>query len=157
VCADKDLRKDLSKVLGLELGRLYLDVDELLDYEVLKYQHLTLSQAGEALHKIQHDCINRALEFKNCIITISHDLFVSNDNFDLTRDLTKVFVKLSKSYLVAKIKKEDKYKLDQELSLFEQINALIIDNCDIVIEKGAKANSDLCKEIINELEQKKSH
>ena len=32
VCADKDLRKDLSRVLGAELNFLYVDVDDVLDF-----------------------------------------------------------------------------------------------------------------------------
>ena len=44
MCADKELRKDVSKVLSGELGFLYVDVDEILDFELLNNQDIHLQQ-----------------------------------------------------------------------------------------------------------------
>lgn len=151
MCPDKDLRKDLSKVLAKELKCLYLDADELLDFEILNRQEVALSEAREALRNMESETLKRVCGFKNCVITISHSLFVANDNFDLLKNLKKINLVLSKGYIIAKTKKEDKYRLEQELYLYDQINKLVSANCDVTIEKDAKPLIELCQKIIFEL------
>lgn len=151
VCPDKDLRKDLSKALSKELKCLYLDADELLDFEILNRQDIALTEARDALHEMEAETLRRVTGFKNCIITISHSLFVANDNFDLLKDLRRVNIVLPKSYLIAKTRKEDKYKLEQELCLYNQINALVSANCDVTIEKDVISIPEMCQKIIFEL------
>ncbi len=151
VCPDKDLRKDLSKALAKELKCLYLDADELLDFEILNRQDIALTEARDALHEMETETLRRVTGFKNCIITISHSLFVANDNFDLLKDLRRVNIVLPKSYLIAKTRKEDKYKLEQELCLYNQINGLVSVNCDVTIEKDVISIPELCQKIIFEL------
>lgn len=155
VCADKDLRKDLSKALASALKCLYVDIDEFLDYELLNSQDISLEEAHGELRKLEQKSILRASELKDCVMTISHDLFVSNDNFKLI-NTKKVFIFLSKAYFVARFSKDDKHKLEQELTLFDGITKLISTNCDLVIEKGAKSIDELCKEIIEHLKQSKA-
>lgn len=147
MCADKNLRKEVSKLLGAELGFLYIDVDEVLDYELLNYQEVSLEQANEKMRLLEIKSIKRALDFKNCIITASRDLFVANDNFKLFNNAKKIFINLSKGYFVARAN-WDKHRVEQELSLFEQINKIIINNCDIVIEKEVKSTIAIKDEII---------
>ncbi len=151
ICADKDLRKDLSKELASQLKRLYLDADELLDFEILNRQEVSLTEASDALHIMEAETLKRVLSFKNCVITISHDLFVANDNFKMLNGLTKVNVELSKAYVIAKTKKEQRHKLEQELCLFDQINLLINKNCDITISHEGKPIEALSQEIISKL------
>lgn len=152
VCADKNLRKDISKALASELKCLYLDADELLDFEIVNRQNVKLAEAGDALHQMELDTIKRMTEFKNCIITISNDLFVSNDNFKSINNVIKVCLMLSKSFLVAKINKDNKHKIEQELCMFDEINGLIKNNCDMVVEKQIKTNEQIVQEIICGLE-----
>lgn len=151
MCADKDLRKDLSRVLGAELNFLYVDVDDVLDFELLNQKDITLSKANDVLKQLERKSIDRVLGFKNCIITMSRDLFISNDNLKLFKDIKKVFVSLSKSYFVARFKGDDKYKLEHELILFDKINKLISINCDIVVDKDIKSLEELKIEIMSKL------
>lgn len=148
VCADKDFRKDLSKALASELKCLYLDADELLDFEILNRQEIKLNQASDALQQMELDTLKRIAEFKNCIITISNDLFVSNDNFQHIKDVVKVYVELSKAHLVAKSNKQEMYKLEQQLVIYDEINRLIKANCDFCVIKDIKTIEQLCQEII---------
>lgn len=153
VCADKNLRKDLSRALATELKCLYLDADELLDFEILNRQEIRLNEASNALQQMELDTLKRIAEFKNCVITISENLFVSNDNFSSINDVIKVHCALSKAYLVAQTNKRDAYKLEQELSVFDEINALIKANCDFVVSKDVKTIEQVCQEIIVNISQ----
>ena len=148
VCADKNLRKDLSRALASELRCLYLDADELLDFEIVNRQEVRLSQASSALNQMELETLQRIAEFKNCVITISDELFVSNDNFQHIKDVVKVYVQLSKSYLVTKTNKKDLYKLEQQLIVYDEIDRLISANCDFSISKDIKTIPQLCQEII---------
>ncbi|MBQ7797929.1 MAG: hypothetical protein IJ371_02270 [Clostridia bacterium] len=154
VCADKELRKDVSRHLGRELKYLYVDVDDILDYELLNKQDVALTKTAEVLEALEQKSINRALELKNCVITISRDLFVSNDNFKLFNDLVKVFVVLSKAHFVARVKSEDKYRLEQELAIYDNINKLITMHCNFSITKEIKSVEEISNEIIKELDKK---
>lgn len=145
------MRKDLSRVLGAELNFLYVDVDDVLDFELLNQKDITLSKANDVLKQLERKSIDRVLGFKNCIITMSRDLFISNDNLKLFKDIKKVFVSLSKSYFVARFKGDDKYKLEHELILFDKINKLISINCDIVVDKDIKSLEELKIEIMSKL------
>ena len=152
VCEDKILRKDVSKVLATELNFLYVDVDEILDYELLSHQDISLIEASEALEKLERKSIERALGCDNCVISLSRDLFVSNDNFRLFDKCKKVFIELSKGYFVARYK-GDKRNLEQDVALFDKINKLISVNCDIVIQKEIKSIVEIGKEIGEKLKK----
>ncbi len=150
VCADKQLRKDVAKVLGKELNFLYVDIEDMLGYEVLKQQEVSLTEAKVKMQQLEKNIIKRALEFKNCIVTISRDLFVSNDNFLMLSNTKKIFINLSKSHFVVRSKIDDKYRIEQELLMYDKINKLITINCDMVIEKEMLT----IEEMINEINKK---
>ena len=153
VCADKTLRKDISKVLGAELNFLYVDVDEVLDFEIINQQNVKIDEARDVMRSLEQKSIERVLGFNNCIITISRDLFVAHDNFLLIKNFHKVFVCLPKAYFVARNNSGDFNKLEQELLLFDKINKLVSINCDIVIDKEVKSIEDISKEIIDKLKK----
>ena len=149
VCADKNLRQDMSKVLSRELGFLYADIDEILDYELLNSNIASIAEAGTIMTELELKSIKRALEFDKCVLTMSSGLFVSNANFRLL-NMSKIFVTLPKSYLVAKFK-ADSRRLEQELLLYDKINKLISINCDIVVDRGAVDIEDMCYEILKKI------
>lgn len=150
VCEDKDLRKDVSRVLATELKFLYVDIDEILDYELLAYEDISLLEASETLKKLEHKSIERALGFENCVVTLSRDLFVSNDNFRLLNKCKKVFVEMSKGYFVARYK-GNKANLEQDVNLYDRINKLIAVNCDMVIDKEILTIQEISNKIIEGL------
>lgn len=148
VCADKILRQDIAKVLARELGFLYADIDEILDYELLNCD-IGLVDANDQMQQLETKSIVKSLGFDKCVLSISHNLFVSNSNFELFK-IPKVFICLSKSYLVARTQ-YDSFKLEQELLMFDKINGLIKDNCNIIIDKDYQNIEQVVKNIINEL------
>ena len=147
------LRKDLSKALSAELNFLYIDIDEVLDFEILNQQDVNIEDAKNVLRDLEQKSINRALEFNNCVITMSRDLFVANNNFLLINNCTKIFIYLPKGYFVARNNVGDANKLEQELLLFDKINKLVEINCDIMIDKDIKSVDDTCNEIIEKLKK----
>ena len=151
VCLDKILRQDIIRVLSKELGFLYADIDEILDYEILNNSVTSLAEASDKLNNLEQSSINRALGFNKCVFGISKELFISNDNFEMFK-MPKVFVALSKAHLIAK-SKWDTNKLEQELLMFDKIDNVVKQNCDIVIDKGVKSVDEICEEIVNQLKK----
>jgi len=153
VCADKNLRKEISKTLATELKFLYVDVDEILDFEILNKQDTTIIEAGDVMKNLETKSIDRALKFKDCVITCSRDLFVANDNFKKFDKHNKIFVKLSKAYFVARFNSKDRNRLEQELLMFDSVNKLVEVNCNFAIEREAKTIEQIKDDIINILKK----
>lgn len=151
VCADKELRKDISKNVASKLNFLFVDADDILDYEVLNNEGATLKDCGDVLNKLEKKVFDRVLNFDNCVITMSRDLFVSNDNFRLLNSFFKVFVGLSKAHFIARAISKDKFKLEQDLQMYDKINLLVKSNCDLEIEKDIKSVEEISAEIINKV------
>lgn len=150
VCTDKSLRKDISKVLSKELGFLYVDVDEILDFELLNNQDVALSDAGDRLNELERKSIERSIKFDNCVITISRELFVARDNFKMFNQYQKAFIKLPKAYFVAQVLK-DKYSVSQQIEMLERVDKLVEDNCDITINKEVLSVGEMVQQIIQKL------
>ena len=151
VCLDKVLRQDIIRVLSKELGFLYADIDEILEFEILNNSSAPLAEANNKLMELEQSSINRALQFNKCVLGVSKELFVSNDNFEMFK-MPRVFVLLSKAHLIAR-SKWDANKLEQELLMFDKVDSLVKQNCDIVVDKGAKSVEDICKEIVSQLKK----
>ena len=148
VCADKILRRDIIRVLSKELGFLYADIDEILDYEILNNSSTVLDEANEKLNNLERYSITRALEFGKCVLGISNELFISNDNFNMLK-MPRVFISLSKAHLIAR-SKWDMNRLEQELLMFDKIDKLVKQNCNIIIDKGVKSIEEVCQEILSQ-------
>ena len=148
VCLDKVLRQDIIRVLSKELGFLYADIDEILEYEILNNPSASLADAKDRLNELEQSSIKRAVQFNKCVLGISKELFVSNDNFEMLK-MPKVFIVLSKAYLIARYKR-DINRLEQELLLFDKVDGFIKETCDIVIDKGIKSPEEICCEIITQ-------
>lgn len=149
VCLDKRLRKDLSLLLSKELNKIYLDVDELLDLELLNYPEISLTEAGEKLVVLEQKCINRALSYENCIITISTDMFISSNNFRLLKNLFKIFIQIPKSRILTI--GNNRHSINQELLLYDEINSVVAKNCDETINSSNKLVQLIFKEIIEKI------
>jgi hypothetical protein len=64
--------------------------------------------------------------------------------------MPKVFVKITKAHMIARCL-YDNSKLEQELLMFDKINNLIANRCDIVIDKSVYNEEELCSQIIDKL------
>ena len=150
ISSNKDFRQDLSKILARDMKKLYIDADELLDFEILNRQELIgIKEAGEMLKHVEQDYINRITNFKNCIITMSDQLFLANDNFELLKGLKKIY--LPSTPQSTKGKSYARYKMEQELLMYDDINKLLRSLCDITINPDSNLQR-LSQNIIYELE-----
>ncbi|MFQ6724343.1 MAG: hypothetical protein ACLRFE_03320 [Clostridia bacterium] len=148
VCVDADLRKGVSKALASKLGYVYVDIDDVLNFELLNNQSVALTDAAKLLRELQRKSIERVLTFSKCIVTMSNDLFIANNNFMLFNEYKKIFLFLPKAYFVARGKNEDKYRMEQDLLMFDKLNKIVSLNCDICIDKSVKTLDEISNEII---------
>lgn len=151
VCLDKVLRHDIIRALSKELQFLYADIDEILEYEMLNNQPASIQESSSMLNSLEQSSIDRALGFNKCVLGISRELFVSNDNFAIFK-MPKIFIGVSKAFLIAR-SKNDVNRLEQELLMFDMVDNLVKQNCDIVIEKGVMSPEEICREILSKLKK----
>lgn len=148
VCADKTLRNDVAKILAKKNQMLNADIQDVIDYEILNHHDITLSEANEFLGNLEKKAIVKTLGYKNTVLSISCDTFVANDNFELFKNRVKVYVRLPKRYIISKLNKNNKDKIEQQLLMYNEIDALISCNCDITMDKELKTAQELVDEIL---------
>lgn len=148
VCADKCLRNDVAKILAKDIQMLNADIQDVIDYEILNHHEITLNRANDFLSSLEKKAIAKTLGYKNTILAISCDTFVANDNFELLKNRVKVYIRLPKRYIISKLNKNNKDKIKQQLLMYNEIDALISCNSDIIIDKELKSAQDLATEIL---------
>ena len=153
VSSNKEMRKDLSKLLARDTKMLNIDADELLDFELLNTQRVSIKEVGNLLKDVEREYVNRVANFKNCIITMSDKMFLADDHFKLLKDLNKIYIQVAPKKVGKNAKKEEVYRAEQELLMYNEIDGLLSSLCDITIKADDKL-SKLSQNIIYRLNNK---
>lgn len=132
----KNLTTKVSQNLAKKLDMFYLDVDELVEYELMNPSFIEAQCGKEYLLKLQRNNVKRASSFENSLLTMNYTLL--NDHVNLANIKDKcliIFLELSKVNYEKKIKSEKKNKLKNilEAYIFDERNSICNDISDIVI------------------------
>ena len=65
-----DKRKLIAQLLADKLSFIYLDIDELIDYQLVNKKNLALA-GRDYFDKIQYSCIRQATDCVNTVATLS--------------------------------------------------------------------------------------
>lgn len=76
---DNKLAKKAAKKVADLLSMHFLDVDELINYELINKDEIEIKCGAEYLKKLEEGCVSNAVEFENCVTVVSIDTFLSND------------------------------------------------------------------------------
>lgn len=128
----------------------YLDVDELVDFELISRKQVSLKCGDVFLKKLEKECISRVAEYENCVFSISVDLYLANDNNILLEDCNVVYLSTEIHNIdISKIKnKQEKIKLQQAMDINNNINEFLIKTTNNVIENAdIKSIEDIVLEI----------
>lgn len=150
VCLNDFIRKETGKEFAKYNNMHYLDVDELIDFELISRRQVSLKCGDEFLNRLERECVSRVAEYENCVYSISPDLFLANDN--------KIY--LDNSYIIylntdlhnidiTKVRnKNEKVKIQQEMEVFDNLNGFLVATCPYVIESAdMKSIKDIVQEI----------
>lgn len=149
VCLNDFIRKETAKQLAKLRHMNYLDVDELLDFDVNKKQ-VSILCGDEYLMKLEKDCVERISEYTNCVFSISADMFLANDNRYYLENSNIIYLATEMHNIdLKKIKnKTERARLEQLMDVYENINEYLTKTCPLIIaDSDQKEILDLAKEI----------
>lgn len=152
----KNLTNKVSQNLAKKLEMFYLDVDELIDYELMNQVYIEEQCGKEYLLKLQRTTVKRALSFENSLLTMNYSLL--NDNIILNYIQEKclvVFVELSKENYAKKVKYDKKSKLKNilETYIYDERNLICKDIADISLNVDGLSYLQIANLIIKSLKE----
>lgn len=115
---DDEFAKEFAKSLASKLDVKYKDFDSELSYYFTFQKVTTLQTANEEYISSEIEFIKKLLK-ENVIISIPNDVYVSNKNYELFKDVLTIFIERKESKEVLKniqklIKKHCKIVIKQE-------------------------------------------
>lgn len=140
VCLDDSLRKNVAKEFAKTTNMLYLDVDELLDFELLDRKLVAIKCGDEYLKEAEKKCLQRVAEYENCVFAISCDIFLANNNRELLNDTKIVYLEsLLENVNLSSVKsRSEREKLVQNLEISHYLNEFLKNTTKICIENADK-------------------
>lgn len=154
ICLNDYLRKETAKQLANAKKMHYLDVDELVDFELISRKQVAIQCGDVFLKKIERECISRVMEYESCVFSISVDLYLANDNSVLLNDCKIVYLSTEMHNIdLSTVKnKNEKLKLQQAMDINNNINEFLIKTSKYVVEN---ADMKSIEDIVNEIKSKK--
>ena len=150
VCLNDFLRKETGKEFAKHNNMHYLDVDELIDFELISRRQVSLKCGDDFLNRLECECISRVAEYENCVYSISPDLFLANDNRFYLENSYIIYLNTDMHKIdVSKIKsKNERMKVMQDMEVFDNLNGFLVATCPYVInEADIKSIKDIVEEI----------
>lgn len=150
VCLNDFIRKETGKEFAKNNNMHYLDVDELIDFELISRRQVSLKCGDEFLNRLERECIERVAEYENCVYSISPDLFLANDNKVYLENSYIIYLNTDlHSIDISKIRnKNERVKVQQEMEVFDNINGFLVATCPYVIHN---ADMKSIKDIVSEI------
>ncbi len=154
ICLNDYLRKETAKQLANAKKMHYLDVDELVDFELISRKQVAIQCGDVFLKKIERECISRVMEYESCVFSISVDLYLANDNSVLLNDCKIVYLSTEMHNIdLSTVKnKNERLKLQQAMDINNNINEFLIKTSKYVVENADMKSID---DIVNEIKSKK--
>lgn len=150
VCLNDFLRKETGKEFAKCYNMHYLDVDELIDFELISRRQVSIKCGDEFLNRLEKECVARVAEYENCVYSISPDLFLANNNKAYLENSYIIYLNTDMHNIdISKIRnKNAKEKAIQYMEVFENVNGFLIATCPYVIENADfKSIKDIVAEI----------
>lgn len=150
ICLNDYLRKETAKLLAESKKMHYLDIDELVDFELINRKQVALKCGDAFLKKVERECIARVMEYESCVFSLSVDLYLANDNSVMLNDCKIVYLstEMHKIDLTTVKNKQEKMKLQQAMDINNNINEFLIKTSKYVVENAdIKSIEDIVTEV----------
>lgn len=157
IALNGEFKKDIAKKLADKLGMFFVDVNEMINYDLLNINHV-ISVAGiDYYNKVESKTVKSISTFENSLITIDNDTFFNNDNYKYLKN-TSIFIYLRldfenyKTLLNKEKDKNKKYEKKLNEKLFNERDALMLNLCDININVNLQWKN-IITQIIREIKK----
>lgn len=157
ICLLENYAKNVAKILSEKLEMFYVDVEEMVQFELGDAEHVRSTLGDEAGAKYIHECETKVVKnvttFDNTIIVIRPEHMFDGDNFDKIASTSYVvYLQISPKYFEQRCKYSGDY-VDESLTdiAFSERDKYFVEKSDIVLNcsayKEAKAVKKLTKAI----------
>ena len=134
--------KRIAVALAEKLNRMYMDVDELIEYQLVNKQGLK-KVGREYFEKIQKGCIRQACDCVNTVVTISTDLYLFADYAEILSKFYVIFVNFTKNdylFAIESCPKERQLELKNRVVVFNELNAQLRKRANLCINYSTDDN-----------------
>lgn len=152
VCLNDNIRIDCAREFAKANQMFFLDVDDLLDFELIDRKMVSIKYGDECLTKLEKECMERVANYENCVYSVSCDLFLANDNRFFLEDTEIVYLETHLENIdLKKVKnKTEREKIMQNLEISQNINDYLKNTVkNVVKDADLKTTSEIVQEISN--------
>lgn len=97
IALNATFKKEIAKQLAERLGMFYVDVNDLIKYDLLNIKQV-ISVAGlDYYNKVETKTVGSVSSYENTLITLDNDTFFNNDNYKLLKD-SSIFIYLKLNF-----------------------------------------------------------
>lgn len=136
---EKDFNKNLCIYLADKLDMFFVDVKELIEYDIVNSKEALLRCGKEYIEKEERKTVRNVSEYENSVVNIPYDIFVNNKDYFKNNNIN-IFIKPYKAEIVDDVVMEDR------ISLLKNV-------CHIFIENSENNIQDCFNKIIAKLKE----
>lgn len=132
-----EFNKKLCIYLADKLDMFFVDVKELIEYDLVNSKEALLRCGKEYIEKEERKTVRNVSEYENTVVNIPYDLFVNNRDFFKNNNIN-IFIK--------------PFKVDDiDMLVMEDRIALLKNDCKIFIENRENSVENCYNKIITKL------
>lgn len=132
-----EFNKKLCIYLADKLDMFFVDVKELIEYDLVNSKEALLRCGKEYIEKEERKTVRNVSEYENTVVNIPYDLFVNNRDFFKNNNIN-IFIK--------------PFKVDDiDMLVMEDRIALLKNDCKIFIENSENSVESCYNKIITKL------
>lgn len=120
-----DKRKLIAQLLADKLSFIYLNIDELIDYQLVNKKNLALA-GRDYFDKIQYSCIRQATDCVNTVATLSTELYLYADYAQILSSFCVIFVNFAKNDILSNIStypQERRQEIENRLAVHDELTS----------------------------------
>lgn len=157
IALNAKFKKEIAKKLAEKLGMFYVDVNEMIKYDLLNINQV-ISVAGiDYYNKVESKTVASISTFENALITVENDTFFNNDNYKILKEKSLfIYLRLDFESFKKQLDKEmnARQKDEKEINekLFYERDKIMSGVSDIAIDISL-SNKNKIASIIKEIKK----
>lgn len=157
ICLFNNYSRNVSKALCDKLDMFYVDVEDMLDFELGDIEHIkqTLGdkEGANYIKKCENHVIDNVCDFENTIVTIDPIVLFENKNFaKISEKCFIVYLQISPKFFACRAKSSRDNIPDDLLGIaFAERDKQYVDNADIVLDCSKLKETKAAKKIVGEI------
>lgn len=148
-----EFNKNIAYEVSNRLGVYFLDIKDLIEYEITDRQNMIDLCGIEYLEKQEYKIIQSVTGFENTIITISNDIFTKWEAYNIFKDSCIIlYLRLEENEINEYFTKAgNKFNLNQ--IVFKDRDEFLSDHSQITINAKINSEEKTIKDIIKQVER----